>query len=163
MNLREAILAILIAVTFVTVPLSLSSMMSVGSLENDLEDAEDDIDYWKEESIKWENLYMNYECPNISLEPIVIYEDVWHNETIYETIWNNQTILINNSICDVNRDGIVDVLDASEVLWYIKYGRTWAENIIFEKFGNPYEKLYDVNIDGNVNRADVYYIWDNSD
>lgn len=166
MEFKDAILLTLVIVAVIFVPMSAATMVSVNGLEKDLEEAEDDITYWKAEANRWEQNYINYECPecpNVTIEPIVIYKDRWHNDTIYETIWNNQTILVNNSICDVNRDGIVDTMDAAEILWYGRQPHPWLEEFIWERYGNPYEKLYDVNVDGYVNGNDVDFVLEHCD
>jgi len=95
--------------------------------------------------------------------PIIEYETIWINETVIEEIYTHEYIYIDNAICDVNRDFTVDYHDVSEVLWYIKHGVTIVEDIIHNKYGNPYEKLYDVNRDGKVTMLDVDMIWEYSD
>jgi len=112
----------------------------ITELEEDKDNLEDDVEYWKE-------LYENYECPEVPPEYIYI----------------NTTIFLGNRIYDINRDGVIDYLDSAEVLWYIKHGLTYVETLIFNHYGNPYQKLYDVNIDGRVNMEDVHDIWINCD
>ncbi len=153
--------AIITIMLISTVGISLVSM----DKQETIDELETERNEWKEEAIRWEQNYINYECPNITFEPIIKYVDVfidkWHNDTI----WNNETIYIyvNNTICDVNRDGSIDHLDAYEVIWYVKKSTSIIEDLIFIKYGNPYEKLYDVNVDGCVTFDDVSFILDHSD
>ena len=125
-----------------------------------IEDLKDDLDIQVNETQTWKDAYLNANDSTVIIwKNDTVYIDRWHNDTI----WNNITEYINTSTCDVDRNGVVDVMDAAEVLWYVKYGRTLAEQLVFFKYGNPYEKLYDVNVDGRVNRQDVYFIWEHSD
>jgi len=91
-----------------------------------------------------------------SYEPEVIY----HNKTEYIKLTRNKYIC--NDICDVNRDGVIDYKDACRVLDYLSDDLSLMEQLTFSKHGNPYEKLYDVNIDGVVNIDDVDLIWEKS-
>lgn len=157
---------------FIVTVLLLAIVLQAGygvDLKYKLEDADEDIYDYKVEDVeqeyiietlrdtnrvlqqevsKWMELYNEY-------EPEVIYR------TEYRTIYKNR--YIDNAIFDVDRDGVVDYHDAAEVLWYIKYGSTIIENLVFQKYGNPYEKLYDVNRDGKVNTTDIDLIWEYSD
>lgn len=99
-----------------------------------------DIDYWKQ-------LYYSY-------EPEIIYR----NKTKYVEVFTN--VYIDDAVFDVNRDNSVDYNDVGEVLWYINHGISIIEDWVFDRYGNPYEKLYDVNADGNVNLLDVDLIWE---
>jgi len=149
------IVGILLALLLLT-GASMIGLMNIRScLENDLEDTKADVTEWKHEADKWLNMYLNYECPECPEcpEPEVIIK------IINNTIWNNQTIYIDNAVFDVNRDCTVDYLDCLEVAWYIRNGITFIEDIVFNKFGNPYEKLYDVDCNGYVNYDDVDLIW----
>lgn len=149
------VVGILLALLFVTSASTIGLMNIRSGLESDLECAEADATEWKIESNRWMNQYLNYDCPPCP-EPEILIK--YNNKTI----WNNETIYIDNAIFDVNRDWVVDYNDACEILYYIKYGISTCEQICFNKYGNPYEKLYDVNRDGKVNRDDVALVWENS-
>jgi len=101
----------------------------------------------KQEVEDWKQLYYSY-------EPKIIYR----NKTRYVEVYTN--IYIDDAIFDVNRDNSVDYTDVAEVFWYINHGISIIEDWVFNRYGNPYEKLYDVNSDGNVNLLDVDLIWE---
>lgn len=153
------VVGILLALLFISSCSTIGLMNIRSGLESDLKSAEVDAKEWKIESNRWMEKYLNYNCP----EPEHIIEYVYETETeyVYETI--ETTIYINNAIFDVNRDGVVNYLDAAEVLWYIQHGRSMVEKFVFSKYGNPYESLYDVNADGVVDMKDVELIWQNRD
>jgi hypothetical protein len=164
-NGKDILCGILMALVVITI------LFSIGMV-SELEEQKEEIQDWKNtvdnkmgiiHNLKnnieyWKNLYLNYEC-----NPEVITEYITVTETVEETIWNNETIYIDNAIYDINRNGIVDYEDACEVLYYLKHGLSIPEDWVFNKYGNPYEKLYDVNRDGNVNKQDVEDIWMNCD
>jgi len=122
---------------------SITKDFKIETLNTEIKLLEQDVDYWK-------NLYYNYEP-----------KTVYINTTEYETIYRNR--YVDNAVFDVNRDGRVNYDDSAEVLWYIKRGVSLIEDWVFSKYGNPYEKLYDVNADGVVDFVDVELVWDYSD
>lgn len=130
-------------------------------LNREIDELIDDVDDLRESRDKWKERFNTYECPECESETTTEYINT--TEIVYETIWNNNTIYVDNAIFDVNRDRVVDYKDACEVLYYLKHGISMREEWTFNKYGNPYEKLYDVNRDGRVNVTDVDDIWKNSD
>lgn len=126
-----------------------------------VEDKNNIVDDLKEDVAHWKDLYLNH--PKIVTETKTEYIYINTTEYITETLWHNDTIYLDNAIFDVNRDRVVDYYDACEVLWYVKNGASLVEELVFQKYGNPYEKLYDVNADGCVDLYDVDNIWSNCD
>lgn len=148
------LVAIVIVLTAALAIVGSSTINTIEDLKADIETKDSSIDYLKDTINNQQEVLINLpECPPATV--------IWNNNTeyIYETIWNNDTIYVDNAIFDVNRDGQVDYYDTCEVLWYIKHGLSFAENMVFNKYGNPYDKLYDVNRDGNVNTSDIDMIW----
>jgi hypothetical protein len=157
MNIYKWTSALLVGLLLITSILTVDVIEEKKNLNDDLDRLSDKYIDTKKEIInlkidinKWKTLYENYECP----EPEVITKYI--NTT--ETIWNNNTIYLDNAIFDINRDGIVDYKDVCEVYSYLKKQPKMIENWFYNKYGNPYERLYDVNIDGNVNIIDVELI-----
>lgn len=110
---------------------------------------------WAENaSIYWRELYENF-------EPKIIYDN--NTEYVNTTEYIYETIYLGNRIYDVNRDGTIDYLDACEILWYVNHDPRWIQLKYREIYGNCWEKLYDVNIDGVVNIDDVAATWENCD
>ena len=151
----EVALGILLAVLTITSIASVALYGNVVNLNTEVDLLEESKKDWKDHALEWEWKYLN---KDINTEYIT--ETRWINNTVVETKvkWNNETIYINDAIFDVNRDGIVDAYDSFEVMWYIENGRSIIEDYVFEQYGNPYEKLYDVNRDGNVNYDDANLI-----
>lgn len=164
MKLGIAILSITFVVFIIITAGTFSTMNYINKLQTNLEKEQQsntdlqldiieykyDISFWKDKSFYWQSLYTNFEPKHI-----------FHNETTY--VSTPEYIYIDNAIFDVNRDNKVDYNDACEVLWYIQRGVTIIENWVFDIYGNPYEKLYDVNRDGCVNTIDVSLIWEYCD
>ena len=162
MNIYKWTTGLIAAIFLMTCILTFAVVEEKNNLSNDVDrlsdkyiDAEKDNIKLQNDINHWKYLYDSYECPEVEPEIITQYNN--------KTIWNNQTIYLDNAIFDINRDGTVDYKDVCEVYSYIKKQPKMLENWFYNKYGNPYDRLYDVNIDGKVNNTDVELILEHCD
>jgi hypothetical protein len=149
---------ILILCVILSLAVNFCAMIKIDTLNTDLKCEKDRviekinyINYLEVEKNNWKYMYLNYECPPCP-EPETEY--IYINSTIYD----NNTVYLSTSIFDVTRDGRVDYQDVCRVYSYVQNGLCPVEELFYSKYPNPYNLLFDVNVDGTVNLDDVELI-----